>query len=434
MSMLTKSARVAFYALMACVLLACGGKGNNANNTPASIRLVNATTSTPTSVVFNGTAYLSGVPASSASAYANITGGTYTMSVVATDGGLSTFNAQSISFGAGDFYTSVAYQRNGGLQSITFPDNQATPATGFTALRVANASTDPGALDIYLTAVGATLTTGVSPTLSFVGGGSLTTSLSIVSGTYQIIVTGFGNQSDVRLVIPSVPLASQQILTMVLTTTPGGALVNGVLVVQGLAPSFYPNTNARMRLVAGIPGTGTTNSSVGATVGADTIPAIQSPTVGQYMLVPSGTVAFGVTVGGVAVPGLTTIGPAAGGDYTILVYGTAAAPSVALLTDDNQATAVSGDSNLRLVNAAVPDGALSMSVNFQTVAANVTYGTSSGYSGVPSSSTALVQVTSPLATFPPYTANGVDLISEGVYTLFVLGSETAPIEILNKDR
>ena len=433
MSVFKQTARVAFYALVGFVLLACGGHGST-NNTPASVRVVNAAGS-PVSLVFNGTNYLNGVPAQSASAYANIANGTYTMSAVSTNGTLSTVNSQTVSFGTGDFYTVLAYQRNGGLQEVIFPDNQATPASGFTALRVLNAGQDPGALDIYVVAVGATLTTGQTPTVSFVGGGALTTSLSVVSGTYQVIVTGFGNQSDVRLQIPQVTFASQGILTLGLTSTSGGALVDGVLIAQGSTPTFFANTSSRVRLVAGIPNANSAVSTVAATIGSSTLSAIQSPTVGSYQLIPSGTQALAITVDGTPIAGLTTIGPAAGADYTLLVFGNSTGPAVSILTDINQATAVSGNSNLRLVNAALATGTLSLTVNFASVATGVTYGSASGYFGVPASSTSTVQVTSPLATFPAYTAaNSVDLISEGVYTMFVLGNSTTPIFVLNKDR
>jgi len=76
-----------------------------------------------------------------------------------------------------------------------------------------------------------------------------------------------------------------------------------------------------------------------------------------------------------------------------------------------------------------------MEVNFQTVTTGINYGAASGYIGVQAQNGSTIQVNSPLATFPPYNSGAsVNLQSEGVYTMFVLGSEAAPIEVLNKDR
>ncbi|HUN92224.1 MAG TPA: DUF4397 domain-containing protein [Burkholderiaceae bacterium] len=420
----------ALYAMIAGLLAACGGKSSS-TNTPANVRLVNATASAPLTLDANGVSYIGSTSAATVSNYVNIEGGTYTIGVLAADGSLTSFNAQSASYGAGDYYTTVAYQRNGAIQAVTLADSVAAPNTGFITFRVYNASSDPGPVDVYITAPGVTLNQGVAPNFQFVGGGALSGALSLTQGTYQIVVTGYGNQSDVRLSIPAVPIANPNIVTLVLTSTTGGALVDGVLVDQGGYAAFYPNTNARVRLVTSIAGTG----SVVATVGSTALSTVTLPTIAvpSYTLVNSGSQAFGVTVNGTAVAGLSTLAPAAGGDYTVLVYGTTAAPAVTVLTDVNQAVGISGNSSVRLVNAGI-SGYLALTVNQTSVASAVPIGTASSYTGVASSTAAYFALTaSPSVALTQIPNNGnVDLLSGGVYTLFELGATTAPL--LNKDR
>ena len=62
------------------------------------------------------------------------------------------------------------------------------------------------------------------------------------------------------------------------------------------------------------------------------------------------------------------------------------------------------------------------------------YGTASTYSPATASSSSLIEISSPVAAFPTYTAEDFNIVSSGVYTVFVLGSTTAPVVSFARDR
>ena len=133
-------------------------------------------------------------------------------------------------------------------------------------MRVFNAATDAGAIDVYITDPAVDITTLTSPTFSFTSSTSVQASNFVsfgappAGGTYRIRVTGAGNPSDLRLDIPSVLLLNQRVATVILTPTTGGTLVERVGPDRGRAAYLRAdrNTSARVRLVAAV-----TNGAVG---------------------------------------------------------------------------------------------------------------------------------------------------------------------------
>jgi hypothetical protein len=124
------------------------------------------------------------------------------------------------------------------------------------------------------------------------------------------------------------------------------------------------------------------SSQVAATVGGTALTSVFSPNPGRYTLVPGGTTSYSISVSGTAATGLPAATFAVGGDFTVLVYGAAATPSVSVFTDNNQAP-LSGEVNLRLVNAGVNiSGGLTLYDNGLQVASSVAYGAASPYFGV----------------------------------------------------
>ena len=94
----------------------------------------------------------------------------------------------------------------------------------------------------------------------------------------RIRVTGSGDKTDLRLDLPAVTLADQQITTLVLTATPGGVLVHGLSIDQQGGVTARRNPSARVRLVAGA----NANGSVAATANGVTLSsALQSPAIGS---------------------------------------------------------------------------------------------------------------------------------------------------------
>jgi hypothetical protein len=252
------------------------------------------------------------------------------------------------------------------------------------------------------------------------------------AGTYHIWVTGAGDPTDLRMDIPSIVISNQQILTLALTSSTGGVLLDGILFTQplnapgGTAPvTSYKNSMARLRIATNENITSATVTSSSGTT-ALLSSALSAPALGTYSLIPASSPLA------LAVNGVTTafsFTPTPGADLTLLDAGSA---HYFLLTDDNTRP-VSGYAKLRLVNGISGSSSLSLTYNFQQIASNVAFGNVSTTTSVNSN------ITSSLSVNALYTASPVTLQSQGVYSVFMLGTSTAscvaPLScgILSKD-
>ncbi len=279
----------------------------------------------------------------------------------------------------------VAYESGGAVRTAVISEGTTLPPANTAIVRVFNAATDAGSIDVYITDPAVDITTLSSPTFSFTASTSVQASNFLSFGapspagaTYRVRVTGAGNPSDLRLDIPSVTLLSQRVATVILTPTAGGTLANGSVLIEDGPYTATPNTSARVRLVAAV----TNGASVSAAAGS--APIASAPTSSRRRSAPMSAspraARINVTVNGASV-GAPAGTLAAGSDSTLMVYGNAASATANLIADDNHLPTASSNYKLRLINgltgAAVP---LSMDVNFATVASNVQPGTASAYS------------------------------------------------------
>ena len=426
-------ALAAVMAIATAVLAACGGGDDDDEG--ATMRLVNATlTHASLNLLANSETVVTGTAIDTASAYAGIPDGSPSLQVNdATTGAVLAVTAPTIT--GGQKAALLAYESGGSVRTAVIAEDTSPPNSGTAILRVFNAATDAGSIDVYITDPAVDITTLASPTFSFTASTSVqaTNFVSFGPGTYRIRVTGAGNTSDLRLDIPAVELANQQVGTVILTPTAGGTLANGSVLIQDAGYTASRNTSARVRLVAAV----TNGASVSAAAGGTAIGTnVIAPTVGEYVNVPSGS-ALSITVNGGAVTAPATA-LAAGSDNTLMVHGNAASPTTSLIVDDNHLPAASSNYKLRLVNgqtgAAQP---LSMDVNFIPVATNVQPGAASAYTVLTATPLTATQisVTSPNSPTPIFTTTP-SLSGSAVYTLFMLGdASTVPtIGRLRRDR
>lgn len=420
------------------LLQGCGGKSSSNSSAPAngSVRLVNATTTYPSlDMTVPGSTLATAVTSGNASTAVAIGPGTYTVSLAATGSG-NPLAQQSLLVYSGVPDALIAHTEGGQLKLTALTEDQAAPVAGDGSIRIANlALTDSGGVDVYVGASGTTLASAsaIATNLGVASG-----YYDIPQGTYQIWVTGVGNKADVRLYLPAVVIGNQQVMTLVLTATTGGVLVDGWLVTQNAAVSAQTNTSARIRVAANIAGAGTVIATAnGVQLDSSTL---VSPAVDTYTLVPAGALTASAVVGGatVNVPNLTA---AAGADYTLLAAGTVAAPQFFLLSDNNTLP-IGGRAKLRLVNGVNGlAGSLSLDADANLMAQNVAFGTASAAATVATTGTAsLLQVTPAFsAPVPQLTLPALTLQSQGVYSVFVLGGNTAtppdvPTAIVRADR
>lgn len=415
--------------LATALLGACGGNSNS--NSSASIRVVNATLTHPTlTLLANSNALVPATASDTASPYSSVDSGGPTLQL--NDGATGTaLSTLSPTLGGGSHYTLLAYENGGAVRTALISEDTAAPSSSTAGLRVFNAATDAGALDVYVTDPAVDLATLSSPTFIFSSSNATVGSsfLSFAPGTYRIRVTGSGNTSDVRLDIPSITLAGQQVATAILTPTTGGILANGSFLIQQGAYTAVRNTSARVRLVAAVGGGPVVSATSGTTSIATNVIA---PTITAYKLVTAAT-PLGVTVNGspIAAPTGTL---AAGSDNTLVVYGSGAGTATAsLIADDNHLPTSASNVRMRLFNGLTGTApALTLSADFAVVASNAVPGTASAYAIIPSNTSMRLDVTS--ATQSIYSESGLPVRGNAVYTLFMLGDASAPAHLLRSDR
>jgi len=420
-------------------LSACGGN-SEASSGQATLRLLNASNGYGSlDLTIDDASANSAIGYGSAGAYVAASSDGVTTALTA-NGSITALTSASRTLTADTAYTLVAYGWAGALKTALIEENIAAADSGKAKLMVTHLASDAGTLDVYLTGSDETLD-GATATASGVAGGASVGFVSLSAGTYRLRVTGSGDKSDLRLDVSGLVLGSTQVGTLLLVpaglqastgaAVNGGVLVSGVLALQTGSVTALRNAQSRVRVVAAVSGNGRVTASVAGTALAS---AAVSPTIGNYGLVSGGTVAVLLGVNGNPVAVADQALPA-GGDYTLLVWGDAAAPQLTLIGDDNRLPAVSSNAKIRLVHgvAGLPS-ALTLTADFSAVAASIGQGQASAYASVTGSSAMRLDVTSPLSTTPLYALADASIGAKGLYTLFMLGDAATPMPALRKER
>jgi hypothetical protein len=415
--------------LLVPLLHACGGGGDD-DTGRASVRLVNITQDYGALDFYAGdTRQVAALAAGTAGDYVALGEGSYSFKLRPAGGSTNVWT-QTNSLSKDTAYTLVTYNNGTSLTASWLTDGQSAPTSGYASLRVFNTSGDTGSVDVYVTTADASLA-DVSPNVGSLPGANLGGYGEIAKGSYRIRVTGAGDKTDLRLDIPAVTLADQQIATLILRPAAGGVLVHGWLLNQQGTLSGHANTQARLRVVASVTGNGVVAA---ATSDATLSVSLQSPSVGSYVTTPATLAGLAVKVNGTALD-TSSLSVAAGADATLLVHGDAAAPQWTLLSEDNRPAASSSQTKLRLVHAVQGlASTLSFNVDYVTIAESVAYGTASTPSGATAGTAMRLEVMSPVRTTPLYQATSVSLAAQKVYTLFMLGDAATPVPLLRKDR
>lgn len=418
----------------ACVLIAAvvlSGCIGDSDANKAQVRLLNLSQDYSSLDMYaDDDRHISDVATGTTSGYAKISEDTYTIGFASHDAStkLKTFSQE---LKEKTHRTYVGFGRKGSFNTLEIGEDQDEPDSGDHKLVILNATSDAGALDVYLTGASEDLA-DASPVASNVEAGTTYNSghFEIDSGTYRVRVTGTGDTSDVRLDVSSVTFGSEGVSALVLGDTVGGVLVNAVHVPQEGTMNFLNNTMARLRAVNGV-------SSGNATVNANSteIMNAQRPnTVGNYTLVEAGSIGLSVTIGSstLSVPNETLT---AGRDYTYLLWSSGSTNQTpTLITDDNRLP-TSSKYKVRLVNAmsALADE-LYMSVDGQNVASALAVGQASSYSEFTATSTESEVYVDSSTIDSLYSSTSTTFAAKGVYSLFMFGDASSATSRLRKER
>jgi hypothetical protein len=423
--------------LTSILLQGCGGHNGGGGSSQDTVRLVNGASKT-LDMVTGGMTLASGVAYGTASANVTLNSGSYVIELEATGTGIPSAEI-NFSFSTAAPFTLLAYESSQTLHIAQFVDGEPAPALGDGKIRIADLSADAGSVDIYVSTdnnpaddvyapgVASPALLGANHLVQISTG--ISSYFEVPANAYHIWVTGAGDKTDLRLDIPSAVITDQQISTLALTSTSGGALVDGLLVDQQGAVVALQNTNARMRIAAN-----TTTGLTSATAANLSLLGGVSPfnsSVGSYVLVPAGNtpiaLSSGTGIGSCASP-VTTLH---GEDLTLLVT----AATCTMLTDDNTRP-LGGFAKLRLVNGVNGGGNISLEDNSVLIASGVALGeasvpTANGNQGIISTGSLSNLTVSP--STPAFSALNVALLPQGVYSLFMLGSSSAATGVLIHD-
>ncbi|HSI49636.1 MAG TPA: DUF4397 domain-containing protein [Ideonella sp.] len=336
---------------------------------------------------------------------------------------------QSRTFSGSDKYSVVAYGWDGALKSAVITENEDDADSGKTKYSVLNTSSDAGSVDVYLTAQDDDLASA-SAVRASVDGGTRSAFSIVTSGTYRLRVTAAGNTDDVRLDVPGVVLPSKGVMTLILTPTPGGLLVNGMSLQQGGGLTQQYTTKARVRVVAATSDASAITSTIGDVTLAD---GLYTSEVGSYALVDAGSVTVHTSANGAEFSTLT-LSLGAGTDTTLAVTGVSGANPVAVIVDDNRLPASSTNYKVRMLHLSntLASTNLTMSVAATPVVSNLGFRAirSPAYeSKTGSTSTVKVKVSSPSTGVTVYSSgdndtSGDNALAKGVYTMFVFDDQT----------
>lgn len=429
--------RVGLVLWVAASLAACGGGGEESGADP-KIRLLNLSagyssldmmTNLDSDDEDEDVTQVQNVALETVSSFVTLDPDDYTIKLRRSGSGsvLRSFAAEELVEDAVNTY--VAYGDVGQFGALRIDESLDPADAGENKLHVANVSS-AGALDVYLTDAQTDLD-DTTPVLSAVT--ASLTQLIADSGTFRLRVTASGDTSDVRLDIPAFTLEDKGVGTLILTSTQGGMLANGIYLPQQGQPTRYANTRARVRGAVALA------DGAAATVKLDGQTILTSATAGviasRYSLFDSGPLAVSLVVNGtpVTVPAVTLT---AGADYTLMVWGDAAAPQATLVNDDNRLPAGgAGMTKLRLLNGmSTLASPLTLSVDFSPVIEGVLTGQVSDEEEITAGTDRQFDVSNTSTAAPVLSRSSITLQANSVYTFFMTDNGTTPIGVLRKDR
>jgi hypothetical protein len=395
-------------------LTACGGGGKGGSST--QVRLLNATRSyAQLDLTVNDKSINTKVGYASVGDYGTVDTNNTATKVLTSDVGTSV-SATTPTLTSGSNYTFITYGFAGAIRTTLLQEAEVVPDANKAKLLVLNLAPDAGALDVYVTTATDSLDTATALTTNLQGGAG-SGYIQINSGTFRVRVTGYNKRTDLRLDIPAVTLDSASVNTLVLTSTDGGVLVNGISLVQKGAVKNFANTQSRVRTVAALTNGGTVTSAIN---GQQMFTGAISPLISDYVTTASGATTLNMQVGGVTYP-FTAPTLTAGKDTTLLVWGDVSAPKLSVLDDDNRLPTVSGNVKIRMVNAiAAQTAGVSLNVDFSTIASNVLPGTASTPNSISSTTASQVDVTVPTSATPIYTNSTLAFPANSVWTFFAV--------------
>jgi len=424
-------------SLFALALAGCDDGGGGSKGS-AYVRLLNVSPGYDSLDVYvdseddkddSSTRRLEAVGYESVSEYIELDSGSYSFQFKrnGVSGALRTIGGQKLTDDS--HVTYIGYGSTGNFNVLSLGEDVEEPEDGETYVQLINAAEGIGTLDVYFTDADVDLE-NVSPNISDVGYGATT----VDSGTYRLRITGADDTDDIRLDIAELELTSGGVLSIILTATSGGTLVNAILLPQRGAATPLHNTKARVRGAIGISSGLATTMRVG---GVTLLSNATSGAIGSgYVQIDAGQSAIDLIVDGTpfTLPSRTI---AAGGDYTLLAWNEGDEVQATLIDDDNSLPRTSGKAKLRVINGLSGfGGPINLAVDYSPIAEGIALGEASSFALVDGGTGYQLDVASTNTSQNLVSRDSVTLQTGSIYTLFVAGGQSSEqtSAILRKDR
>ncbi|MCC6869387.1 MAG: DUF4397 domain-containing protein [Burkholderiales bacterium] len=365
-------------AALGTAAIASGCKINTINSFPshpAKVRVMNLMPDAPAiDLAINGTAAFTNIAFENVSAYQEYENRTTSFAVMLS-GSTTTLTSFSFPLAGDQPYTVVVYGALSAPQLTMVAEIGTAPNNGNIQVTVFHAAINAGGIDVYANPPGTDIS-NIAPSFAGVAYGGTTTALQLSPGAYQVRVTNQGNKTVIYDSGGSA-LTPNVALSFMAYSRGSGTLVNAQ-VLQANGPVTPLDTIfARVKAFNATPDVAQVNQFIGQLLVNGNV---NFASASAYTQIPQGvtTVSFeSSAVPGAPLAGLpATMTPAT--DRSAFIAGPAGNQQAFVLHDLNVAPAAGAD-RIRFVNASWNSNPVNAAINGTQLAANVAYGTASGY-------------------------------------------------------
>jgi Domain of unknown function (DUF4397) len=416
--------------MIAALALVAGCNKSGSNQNSANARVLNAVIDAePLDFVVADDTKQAAVALTVTTPYSSFSSGTQDVKIRSSVNS-TILTEKSLNFPSGTNQTVVIFGRRATLSTLLLTDDTTDPATGKFRVRAVGLSDSAGTVDVYL--AGADVT-GVPPTISSVGFTTVTDYAEIAEGDYVVTYTAAGNK-QVLFQAPSQHFTAGTKNTLTIFPTSGGQLVSAVFLTAGntATGTYIPNTKSRIKAVNAVP------DSTGLSFFAEATALLTNvPFQGASSYITTTTGAHTLRIEASNVPGTTiasltkTLG--SGQDYTLLASNPQASATLTALLDDNSLPTAT-NVRVRFVNALAGSGNVDALVDFATQASSIAFNSASPYVQIAASSTYTITFSSAGGVTSIATLTPVEFLAGGVYSVYVMGTGTAGIVKIARDR
>ncbi len=427
-----KNWRLAALAALLTLVAGCHG-GHTQNST--DMRAVNAVIDAePLDVLVDNDVKFGGLAFGATSPFSEFSSGGREVTLRSASN-QAVFFDKNLNFGSGANYTLVIYGTRSAMSALQLTDDivspDTAPASGNFKIRAVGASADSGPVDVYVTQAA-----DISNSPATIGSISFTSVSGYsesAAGSYRIVLTVTGTK-DVLFQSAPQTFAAGSIYSLVVVPSGGGKLANALLLLQGQGGTgtLLANPSGRIKAVNAVPDSNGFNFKADGTMLLSNVPFGGSS---SYVSLATGARTLQLEASNVPGTNVATlplqVDPAR--DYTAVAVNSLAQAQLVTFADDNSLPAT-GFAKIRFANALASAPGADVLVNFASQVSGLAYKSASSYYTFAPSLTYTFTFATPggitvLATLTP-----VEIDAGAVYTVYLVGTASAPQLRLVRDR